>query len=240
MNIKKHPVWLVLESFIQAFSLLKQPGIKQFLILPVLINLVIYTLAFYFGFNALTDWSNSLIPTWLSWIDWLLFPVIASLFFVTGIFTFTLLANLVASPFYGQLSHYILKRIHTSDHSPSALSWQSSLTSEFRKMTYIVIRLIPLLILFVIPGINLVAPFFWALFACWGMAMEFLAYPMDEYSYTFEEQKIILRQNRTGTLVFGAIIAIGMTIPLVNLIAGQFAVISASLYIKKLRTLNPS
>jgi CysZ protein len=48
-----------------------------------------------------------------------------------------------------------------------------SLYSELRKLLYLILRALPLGLLFLIPPINLAAPFLWALFSAWMLAIEY-------------------------------------------------------------------
>jgi CysZ protein len=60
------------------------------------------------------------IPAWLQWLDWLIYPLFFIGFFVAGFFTFTLIANLIASPFYGGLAaktQHILVKAHLALNS---------------------------------------------------------------------------------------------------------------------------
>jgi CysZ protein len=71
--------------------------------------------------------------------------------------------------------------------APNSL-WPKSLAQN-SNAGYLATRALPLLILSVIPGINVVAPFLWALFRAWGMALEYMAYPLENEGVLFAEQQ---------------------------------------------------
>jgi len=87
-----------------------------------------------------------------------------------------------------------------------------------------------LLILSIIPGLNVIAPFLWALFGAWGMALEYLAYPLENQGVLFSEQKALVKSVRLGALSFGGLAVLGLTVPVLNIIVAPAAVIGATLY----------
>jgi len=102
--------------------------------------------------------------------------------------------------------------------------------AEITRMGYLVSRMFPLLILFVIPGINLIAPFLWALFGAWGMGLEYMAYPLENKGLLFAQQKEQAKARRLGVLSFGGLTVLGLSIPLLNLIVAPAAVVGATVY----------
>jgi CysZ protein len=72
-----------------------------------------------------------------------------------------------------------------------------ALLSELRKMSYFLLRAIPLLILFIIPGVNLVAPFLWIAFSAWFLALEYGDYPMANHGLAFRPN--IAASSRPGS-----------------------------------------
>jgi len=92
-----------------------------------------------------------------------------------------------------------------------------------------------LLILSIIPGINVVAPFLWALFGAWGMALEYMAYPLENEGVLFAEQKQLVKSVRLGALSFGGVAVLGLTIPVLNIIVAPAAVIGATIYLNEIK-----
>ena len=98
----------------KGLRLLMKPGFRRYIWGPALINLLVYSLAFWAAseyFSSLLSW---LIPGWLSWLEWLIWPIFFTTLVLITFFTFTLLANLFAAPFYGKLAQkteeYLLGR----------------------------------------------------------------------------------------------------------------------------------
>jgi len=92
-----------------------------------------------------------------------------------------------------------------------------------------------LLVLSIIPGINVIAPFLWALFGAWGMALEYMAYPLENQGVLFSEQKELVKSVRLGALSFGGLAVLGLTIPVLNIIVAPAAVIGATLYFNEIK-----
>ena len=64
---------------LQGLRLLNQPGLRRFVLIPLLVNIVIFSLLIWFGigqFEMLLDW---LLPEdrWWSFLSWLLWPLFA-------------------------------------------------------------------------------------------------------------------------------------------------------------------
>ena len=101
---------------------------------------------------------------------------------------------------------------------------------EFKRIVYLASRGLPLLLLFIIPGINIVAPFVWGLFGAWGLSLEYSAYTLENEGLLFPEQRDRIKKNRVGALTFGGIAMAGLAIPVFNILVPPAAVIAATLY----------
>lgn len=233
VNPGQNPV-LALNCLIEGFKLLPHPQLRKYLLIPLFINIVLYSGALVLGYHWMDVLIQQFIPAWLSWLSWLLWPLFFVSFLVIGFFSFTLLANLIAAPYYSLLSARVLQLIHDQPTQTNEAPWDKVFLGELKRMGYLLARMLPLLVLFVIPVINVVAPVLWAVFSAWGMAMEFMAYPLENRGMTFSEQKQFLAEIRLGALSFGGLTGLGLTVPLLNLVIGQAAVIAATLYVDRL------
>lgn len=235
LNIKtaNHPL-LALSCLIEGLKLLSHPALRKYLLIPILINIVLYSGAFVLGYYSVSTLIDTFIPTWLSWLSWILWPLFFLSFMVVGFFSFTLLANLIAAPYYSQLSSKALEIATGKIIIGHEQAWDKVFLGELRRIAYLLLRLAPLLLLFLIPVVNLIAPVLWTVFAAWGIAMEFLAYPLENRGLAFPEQKQFLQQTRWGVLSFGGLTGFALTLPIINLLAGQAAVIGATLFVHRL------
>jgi CysZ protein len=220
---------------IKGLRFLTRTELRKFIIIPVLINLVLYSAALWLGYHYVSDLINQFIPGWLQWLSWILWPLFFISFFIVGFFTFTVLANLLAAPFYGKLSAKTLAIItgHTSASAEAPLA--KVIFAELRRAGYMGSRALPILILSIIPGLNVIAPVLWALFGAWGMSLEYMAYPLENEGVLFSEQKQLAKNIRLGALSFGGAAAFGLAIPIFNIIVAPAAVIGATIYVHDLK-----
>ncbi len=220
---------------IRGLKLLNQPGLRRFVMLPLLINSVLFSVAIYLltqYFSGWVDFWLNWVPDWLDFIDWLLWPLFALLVMVGIYFSFGLLANFIAAPFNGLLAERVEQRLRGTvppDDSWKALlaSIPHSLNRELAKLAYYLPRLLLLLLLSFIP---LIGPLLWFLFGAWMMAIQFCDYPMDNNKIRFGEMKQLLKQQRLSSMGFGALVSLAMLIPVLNLLVMPAAVIGATLF----------
>ena len=109
-----------------------------------------------------------------------------------------------------------------------SLQINMALASEFRKFIYFMVRAIPLLVLFVIPLVQVAAPFLWLLFGAWMLALEYLDFPMGNHGFLFAEQNHRLRPQRALVSGFGLGVFVVTMIPVVNFLVIPAAVCAAT------------
>ena len=149
---------LAVQSLVKGAPLLWHKKLRKYVLVPILVNLVLFSSMLYLGYHYVGVLIALFIPGWLQWLDWLIYPLFFISFFVAGFFTFTLIANLIASPFYGGLA---AKTLHILNDQTGEIQEQpilSVLGSELKRMGYLLSRVIPIVIISIIPGINLIAP----------------------------------------------------------------------------------
>lgn len=219
----------------KGLKLLARPELRKFIIIPMLINVVLYSVALSLGYFYISDLIDQFIPGWLQWLSWVLWPLFFISFFIGGFFTFTVVANLLAAPFYGKLSAKTLAMVSDQTFASAEQPLPKVLLAETKRIGYLGSRALPLLILSIIPGLNVIAPFLWALFGAWGMALEYLAYPLENQGVLFSEQKALVKSVRLGALSFGGLAVLGLTVPVLNIIVAPAAVIGATLYFHEIK-----
>lgn len=227
------------------FKLIQQPGIRRFVIIPLLINTLVFTSAIWFGvvqFENLLDWILPEGGRW--WVDiilgilWLLFGIIVMLILV---FTFTLIANLIAAPFNGFLSEKVESHLSVSAKSDSSMldilkTLPAAVLSEIRKLFYFLLWAILLLIISFIPVVSIVSPALWAVFSSWMLSLEYIAYPMENHGIFFKEARSSIRTRRSLSMGFGAAAVIMTLIPVINFLVMPSAVAGATaMYVEQLK-----
>ena len=236
------------------FKLIKLRGVKRYVAIPALINIILFTGAIWYGYIKFDSLLEQKLPNWLDWLEFLIWPLFFIAALVIVFFAFTLVANIFGAPFNGVLSQKIedkiedeIESISTQNaHNPTKNSKTNYLdllrgarigiSNEFRKLFYIAIRAIPLLLIWLIPGINLFAPFIWFLFGSWLLAIEYLDYPMGNRDFTFKQQLTLIKQNRFICLGMGIGLMMMTIIPVLNFFAMPVGVAAAtSLWAKHLK-----
>ena len=151
-----------------------------------------------------------------------------------GFYTFTLIGNLVAAPFNGMLAEAVERELTGRPvDGPTGLKSiakdvASSLASEVRKLAYVLKFMVPLALLFLIPVINLAAPFLWLAFSAWMLAISYADFPMGNHGLRFHEIRARLSERRLLTLGFGGAVMVGIMIPFLNLLMIPAAVAGAT------------
>ena len=231
-NKGNNPV-LAASYLFKGLALLSSAPLRHFILIPILINLVLYSAALALGYYYIDSLINAFIPSWLHWLHWLLWPLFFVSFFIVGFFSFTVLANLLAAPFYGKLAAKTLTLINPDAIAVSEQPLTKVILAETKRVLYILRLAIPLLILSFIPGLNLIAPLLWAIFSAWSMSLEYMAYPLENAGILFFEQKQLLKNIRWGALSFGGIAVLGLSIPFINIIIAPAAVIAATIFVNE-------
>ncbi|MBW9259841.1 MAG: sulfate transporter CysZ [Candidatus Thiodiazotropha sp. (ex. Lucinisca nassula)] len=224
---------------LEGLKLLFKPGIRPFVLIPLLINIVVFSLLVWLGVDQFEQLMDRFLPgdeSWLAWLRWLLWPLFAIAIILVVFYTFTVIANLIASPFNGLLAEKVELYLggELGDQAGGAKQIMKevlpSILSELRKLFYFLLRAIPLLLLFLIPVINLAAPFLWLLFSAWFLALEYGDYPMANHKLPFKEQHHRLKRVRMTSLAFGGGLTAMMMVPLLNFLAMPAGVAGATVF----------
>ncbi len=232
-NKGNNPI-LAASYLFKGIALLGSAPLRHFILIPILINIILYSAALTLGYYYIDSLINAFIPSWLNWLHWLLWPLFFVSFLIVGFFSFTALANLVSAPFYGKLAAKTLTLINSEAIDVSEQPISKVMLAESKRLIYILRLAIPLLVLSFIPGINLIAPLLWALFSAWSMSLEYMAYPLENAGILFIEQKQLIKSIRWGALSFGGIAVLGLSIPIINIIIAPAAVIAATIYVDEM------
>ena len=231
---------------LNGFRLIKKRGIKRYVVVPTLINLILFSLVFWFGYSKLDAYIEQILPTWLDWLEFIIWPLVVIASLVVVFFAFTIVANLLGAPFNSVLSekieHHISSEISkdTAGHNNYLDLLKAagmSICNEMRKLFYIITRAIPLLILSIIPGLNVLAPFLWFLFGAWMLSIEYLDYPLGNHDKSFKQQLALIKQNRFVCLGMGAALMFMTITPGLNFFAMPVGVAAAtSLWTNRLKS----
>ena len=215
--------------------LLNHPSLRMFVIIPLLVNILIFGSLLGIGFSYISDLMDSMlsrVPDWLSFIQWILWPIIAITVSLIAGYLFTTVALIIASPFNALLAEKAEELISgrpvnsLEGLGPALMAVPRGVWRELVKLLYYIPMAIFVLLLSFIPEVGAVA---WLLLGAWMMSIQFVDYPMDNHQLSFAQVKAAVRSRRLSSLGFGGLVALCTGIPLVNFFVVPAAVVGATL-----------
>ena len=220
---------------LQGMRLIARPKLRQFVLIPLLINILVFSGAIYLGvaqFEHFVAFLDSQMPSWLSWLEWVLWPLFVLLLLIVVFYGFGMVANLIAAPFNSLLAEKVEAILigrsveQSSDYARMLADLLPTLRDEIWKVLYALLWSLPFLALLLVP---VAGPVLWFFFSAWILTVQYSDYPMGNHGLTFREMRRRLRERRAVTLGFGsAAVCLGM-IPVVNFILMPSAVAGATL-----------
>ncbi len=232
--------------FSQGWQLIRLPGIRRFVIVPLLVNILLMGGAFIWLFWQLGNWLPALmakVPDWLQWLSYLLWPLTVISILLVFSYLFSTIANWIAAPFCGLLAEQLEARL-TGQPLPDS-GWMGMVKDiprimkrEWQKLAWYLPRAIVLLLLYFVPGFGqTVAPVLWFLFSAWMLSIQYCDYPFDNHKVSFQQMRSALRQNKTDNMQFGALVSLFTMIPVLNLAIMPVAVCGATaMWVDRYRT----
>lgn len=223
--------------FLQGLRLITRPGLRRYVLIPLAINFLLFGGLIWFGsnqFGQFMDWLMPELPSWLQWAEWLFWLLFGVSALLILFFAFSLVSNLIGAPFNDLLAEAV--EFHLTGSRPEqAGGWQKvvaelprTLMDELRKTLYFLAWSLPFLLLFLIPVVNVVAPFAWLAYSAWMLSLEYADYPMGNHGLQSVEQKQRLGEKRLLVLGFGGTVTIATMTPVLNFLVMPAAVAGAT------------
>lgn len=228
----------VIGAFLKALPILLSPGLRLFILVPLLANIglmaLLYMVAFsYFG--ELTNYLMGWLPDWLSFLNWLFYIGFSLLSGISLFYAFSVGVNIIAAPFNGILAEKVEARL-TGETVESELNFRAicllisqSVVRELQKILYFLPRFILLFILSLIPVINIIAPILWLFFGAWVLAIQYMDYSFDNNRVSFAQMRKGLRQKPVLCWSFGLVVMVLLPIPFVNFVVIPLAVVASTI-----------
>lgn len=222
--------------FIAGFGLLTKPGIKRFVIMPLLINIIVFIGLFFLMRHFMSEfnqWFEGFLPHWLHWLGAILWILFFISFFLIFIYTFVMIANLISAPFNSLLSEKV--EWYLTGKVPESLSVYQNIKDVPRILGrqmwilgYYLPRALLILILFFIPVIQAVAPLIWFLFNAWNMTLTYIDYPTDTHRIPLQNVREWLKAKKMVSYEFGVSVLVATMIPVLNFFTIPAAVAGAT------------
>lgn len=240
-----------LDYFFQGFDLVSKPGVRLFVIVPLVVNTLLFSVAFYYLFGQidplvqqLTDW----LPGWLDWLKeglaYIIWPLAVLVILLFSAFIFGTLANWIAAPFNGLLSERIEliltgQPISGGGFTDLLKDIPRTLGREVVKLLYYLPRAIGFLIIFFM--LPLIGQVVWFLFTAWMMAIQYCDYPFDNHKVGFKHMRMQLYASKQDTFLFGITVTFFSMIPIVNFVVMPVAICGATaMWVDKFKQQNVS
>ena len=223
---------------VEGARMLTHPRLRLFVLIPLAVNILIFGTLIGFGLSYLGDWTErwmGWIPDWLSFIEWILWPLIGiAVSLITG-YLFTAVALIIASPFNSLLAEKAEEIItgqpvdSLEGFGAAIMEIPRAIIREISKLLYYLPMAAFVLLMTIIPGINIASPVLWFLLGAWMMSIQFVDYPVDNHRMDFGEVKEACRSRRLSSMGFGGAVALCTGIPIVNFFVVPAAVVGATL-----------
>jgi CysZ protein len=223
---------------LEGFRLLRRPGLRRYVVLPVLGNLVIFVAAAFAIFYGLDTALDRWLPEGYGWLRLIVFPLVALVLIAIGMFAFTLLAIVLMSPFLGRLAAAVETLLDGAPAEEPSEGWWRDLRDgaavELRRLGYAALCLGGVLLLGLLPMVNLIAPPLGFAVSGWLLAGEYAGNPLGNRRWTLAQQLALLRRYRFKVLSFGSASFALTLVPLLNLVVIPASVIGMTLLCRDL------
>lgn len=221
------------QYFLQGWSLIQLPGIRRYVVMPMLANIIIMSLLFYWFFSMISsvvDLGLDYMPTWMHWLRYLATLIIVVTFAIFFCYFFSTITNIIAAPFNGLLAEQVEAQL-TGQPAPDASVWSlvkdipRIMSRELKKLLYYIVWCIPLLLTSFIPVFGqFVTPVLWFIFTAWMINIQYADYAFDNHKVSFYQMRQLLQQDKIDNTCFGILVSFFTMIPILNLIIMPVAV----------------
>lgn len=228
---------------LRGFDLITSPGLRLFVLIPLLINIIIFVSLISLSLGQFSEWIDQLMGwlpdwEWLAFIRWIVWPLVVSLLLVVVMYTFSIVANILAAPFNSLLAEkveelLIGREVLAKESIIEAIKdAPRSMAKEIQKILYylpraLIVAFISVIFTFIFPPVSTAL---WFLLGAWMMALQYCDYPMDNHKHSLNDVKGAIARHRLTSLGFGSAVMLGTMIPIVNFIIMPVAVCGATVY----------
>ena len=213
------------------------------MLVPVVVNIVlmvVLTSMFIQYFDFIVKVSQDYIPDLLAPLMWLVWIVVGTLMLLVYGYSFNVITNFIAAPFYGILAEKAEKIICGKEPPTEPLGKMiiRVMRRELRKIIYFFSRgiLIGLIVLLLsltfgsVPIIQFAGPLLGLAWAAWSMTIQYVDYPADNHQFRFRSLRKKLWVKRYSSFGFGSMVMALTVIPIVNIFVMPAAVVGGTLF----------
>ncbi len=215
------------------------PRLIQYILIPFLINVLVFSGAVYLGLEFFGSTVVEYIPQGEAWywsiLYWFLWVVAVLLTAILVFFSFTVVGNLIASPFNDLLSERTEETLTGAINDEPFLfrqflrdAWRTILL-EAKKMWIFVVIMVLILPLNLIPGLgNSLYTVLAISLTLFFLCIEYLGFVMVRKRQFFKEQKSYIFARKFLMLGFGCGVLATLSVPFFQFFCIPLAVIGAT------------
>ena len=222
--------------------LLNNPRLWIFVLIPLVINAILFVILLTWGYSAFSDVLKSWLGSWdtLAWY-WKSVAVVARIFFwlvalLAVYFIFTPSALVIAAPFNDYLAETTEKACgleYREERPLVAMIIKEAgfaIAGELKRVLFFGAVFLLLLPINLVPFIGSVAyAIFSFVWACFGFSFEFISFATDRRHVSLNRKLAILRKNLPFTMGYGLVTLLLFLIPFVNVLIVPVSAVSGTL-----------
>lgn len=217
---------------VEGLKLLGHPKLRLFVLVPILVNTVLFvvlTVALFQQFGNMLDWFMEWLPGWLDFLAWVIGVIVALFVVLIYGYSFSMITNVLAAPFYGFLAEKAEEVIsgRPMDGESFLQMIPRTIFRELRKLWYFLWRSLFVLLLSLIP---LVGPVIALIWGAWSMSIQYSDYAADNHQTAFLQFRHRLGDRNWSALGFGGTVMLGLMVPVLNIFIMPAAVIGGTLF----------
>lgn len=223
--------------------MLRHPQLRVYIIVPIIVNFLLFivlTGGLLTYYSNILDSGASFVPEkiqpWLAPLKWIAWIIFVPLLLIIYGYTFNVITNVIAAPFYGKLAE-ATERLHTGQAlAPETLSQMilRVFPRELTKLSYFLLRgllvILLMLLIGVTPVVQILAPLIGLAWGAWSMSIQYADYAADNHKVPFSTMRNALWSRIRTSTGFGAAIMACSVIPVINIFCIPAAVIGGTLY----------
>lgn len=211
----------------------------QYVLIPFLINVGVFAGTGWFGFFVFDRIVDHYLPAGNAWywvfLAWFLWLVAIIVVLILVFFTFTVVGNLIASPFNDLLSERTEEVLagRPEDRPFSAAVFlrdaARTLREESKRMGLFLLGMVLLLFLHLLPGLGqLLYPPLSLGFTVFFLAVEYTGYVFARKGATFRDQQDFIRSHKAMMFGFGLGVFCLLVVPFVQFFCIPLGVVGAT------------
>ncbi len=227
----------------------RNPGMWLPSLLPLVLNIALFSLMYWMIFSMLPGWLDQWLPHQEGWLWAVLYYVVLVLVVIlaltAGVYLFSSVGRILAAPFLEILTRKT-EELATGSPAPEGPAWLSSIArvawqETVKLFIYAGVLLALMLLSLIMPlvGGGPSAVLAW-LVTVFFLAMEFLDYPLERRGLSLGQKAKATWDTTPGWLGFGCAVFVLGIVPVLNMVMLPLSAVGGTLFFLDLQTQDQS